>query len=258
VPTTPAVAVLLIEEGMPLPEIVDYAVSLEDVGFAAVWHEEIFPEPFLPLAAIAARTQRIRLGAAISNCPRTPVSSALTAANLDQISAGRYVHGVGRGPAAWNEQYHGIRYEHPMPRMREFIEAIRAAWRVHSGRMTSYDGRWYRLVDYARPLRQEREDIPLALAAVRRNMLRLGDSHADAVIFNVLTIHEYYRDYALPHLATGAEAAGRDPAQIERLALGDPRRPRFYPRDRGDPGPPLPRASSRRRSMPCPIRWSTG
>lgn len=217
--TAPQVGVLLTGEGMPLPRIVEYAVSLEDAGFHSVWHEEIFREPFVPLGAIAARTRSILLGSAISTWSRTPVTSALTAANLDQISGGRYVHGVGTGPPAWNEQYHGISYEHPVERMREFIEVIRSVWRAHSGETVDYAGDWYRVRDYSRPLRQERERIPLALAAVQRNMLRLAGSHADAVIFNVLTTERYYQDYALRHLAAGAEAAGRNPAEVQRLAL---------------------------------------
>lgn len=50
-------------------------------------------------------------------------------------------------------------------------------------------------------------------------MLRLAGSHADAVIFNVLTTNEYYRTYGLPYLAEGAKAAGREVTGIERLAL---------------------------------------
>jgi len=217
--TAPEVGVLLTGEGMSLSRMVDYAISLEDTGFQSVWHEEIFREPFVPLAAIAARTKSIRLGAAVSTWSRTPVTSALTAANLDQLSHGRYVHGVGTGPPAWNEQYHGISYEHPVQRMREFIEVIRSVWRAHSGQAVSYGGHWYNVRDYSRPLRQEREAITLALAAVQRNMLRLAGSHADAVIFNVLTTKEYYRDYGLRYLAEGAGSAGRPVTDVERLAL---------------------------------------
>ena len=74
---TPRIGVVLSGEGMPIEELADYAAGLEDAGFDSVWHEEIFREPFVPLAAIATRTSRITLGTAVSTWVRTPVSSAL-------------------------------------------------------------------------------------------------------------------------------------------------------------------------------------
>ena len=96
----PRVGVVLSGEGMPIEELVAYGAGLEDAGFDSVWHEEIFRDPFVPLAAIAARTSRLKLGTSVSTWVRTPVASALIAANLDELSNGRYVHGVGTGPPA--------------------------------------------------------------------------------------------------------------------------------------------------------------
>jgi 5,10-methylenetetrahydromethanopterin reductase len=216
---SPRVGVVLSGEGMPLHEMVDYAVGLEDAGFDSVWHEEIFREPFVPLAAIAARTSTLKLGTAVSTWVRTPVSSALMSANLDQLSDGRYVHGVGTGPPAWNEQYHGIPYTKPVARMREYMGAIRTAWTGHSGRMVDYDGEHYSIKGYFRPIVQERERIPLYLAAVQKNMLRLAGAVADGVIFNILTTPAYYRGYGLRHLAEGARRGGRDLGDVHKAAL---------------------------------------
>jgi probable F420-dependent oxidoreductase len=215
----PRVGVVLSGEGMPIAELVDYAVGLEGAGFDSVWHEEIFRDPFVPLAAIAARTSRVRIGTAVSTWVRTPVSAALISANLDELSGGRYIHGVGTGPPAWNEQFHGIPYHRPVARMREYVDAIRAAWAGHSGRVVDYHGEHYSIAGYSRPIVQSREHIPLYLAAVRRNMLQLAGSIADGVIFNVLTTPAYYREYALPHLAEGARAAGRRFDDVHKAAL---------------------------------------
>ncbi len=215
----PRVGVVLSGEGMALDALVDYAVGLEDAGFDSVWHEEIFREPFVPLAAIAARTSRLRLGTSVSTWVRTPVSSALMSANLDQLSGGRYVHGVGTGPPAWNEQYHGIPYHKPVARMREYMGAIRTAWKGHSGRMVDYDGEHYSIKQYFRPIVQEREEIPLYLAAVQKNMLRLAGAAADGVIFNILTTPAYYHAYGLRHLADGARSAGRAVEDVHKAAL---------------------------------------
>jgi 5,10-methylenetetrahydromethanopterin reductase len=213
------IGVVLNGEGMPLHEMVDYAVSLEDAGFHSVWHEEVFREPFIPLAAIAARTSRLKLGTAVSTWVRTPVSSALMSANLDELSDGRYIHGVGTGPPAWNEQYHGIPYHKPVARMRDYMGAIRTAWSGHSGRMVDYDGEHYSIKGYFRPIVQEREHIPLYLAAVQKNMLRLAGSVADGVIFNTLTTPAYHQGYGLRYLTEGASRAGRDLADVDKASL---------------------------------------
>ena len=153
---SPRVGVVLSGEGMPIRELVDYAVGLEDAGFDSVWHEEIFRDPFVPLAAIGARTSRLKLGTAVSTWVRTPVSSALISANLDELSDGRYIHGVGTGPPAWNEQFHGIPYHQPVDRMREYVGAIRTAWSGHSGRIVHYEGEHYSIDSYSRPIGQAR------------------------------------------------------------------------------------------------------
>jgi 5,10-methylenetetrahydromethanopterin reductase len=215
----PRIGVVLSGEGMPLHELVDYGVGLEDAGFDSVWHEEIFREPFVPLAAIAARTSRIKLGTAVSTWVRTPVSSALMSANLDQLSNGRYVHGVGTGPPSWNELYHNIGYHQPVARMREYMGAVRTAWTGHSGRFVDYDGEHYPIKGYFRPIVQEREEIPLYLAAVQKNMLRLAGAVADGVIFNILTTPAYYRGYAFEHLAEGARRAGRSIEDVHRASM---------------------------------------
>jgi probable F420-dependent oxidoreductase len=216
---SPSIGVVLNGEGMPLHEMVDYAVGLEDAGFDSVWHEEIFREPFIPLAAIAARTSTLKLGTAVSTWVRTPVSSALMSANLDQLSDGRYVHGVGTGPPSWNADYHGIPYHKPVARMRDYMGAIRTAWTGHSGRMVDYDGEHYAIKGYFRPIAQEREQIPLYLAAVQKNMLRLAGAAADGVIFNILTTPAYYQQYAFGHLAEGAKKAGRDIGDVHKAAM---------------------------------------
>ena len=216
---TPRVGVVLSGEGMPINELVDYAVGLEDAGFDSVWHEEIFRDPFVPLAAIAERTSRLTLGTSVSTWVRTPVASALISANLDELSDGRYIHGVGTGPPAWNEQFHGIPYHQPVARMREYVGAIRTAWAGHSDRVVDYDGEHYSIDGYSRPIIQAREQIPLYLAAVRKNMLRLAGSIADGVIFNVLTTPAYYREYGLRYLTDGALQAGRQVGDVHKAAL---------------------------------------
>ncbi len=206
-------------EGFDLQGSIDYAVSLEGAGFASVWFPEIQREPFVPLGVVAARTSTIGLGTAVAAWTRTPVTAALSAANLDQVSDGRFTLGLGTGPAPWNERFHGMPYRQPVARMREYVGAIRQVWTAHGGTVASFAGEHFRIDGYVRSIAQERTAIPVFLAAVQERMLRAAGAIADGVMLNVCTTPAYYEQIALPQLAHGARSAGRDPSDLHRASV---------------------------------------
>jgi probable F420-dependent oxidoreductase len=211
--------VMLSGEALPLRDLLAYGSSLEDAGFDSVWALESQREPFVTLGALAAQTERVRLGTAIALWARSPVLSAMTAANLDELSNGRFVYGLGAGSAFANTAYHGIDYARPAERMREYVEVVRAVWRAHSGATASYEGERFRLEGFGRSIAQPRERIPLYLAAVQERMLSLAGEVADGVIFNICTTPLYFDEFAFEHVRRGAAAAGRDFDEIERTGL---------------------------------------
>jgi probable F420-dependent oxidoreductase len=217
--SAPKVGLLLAGEGMPLADLVDLGVAAEDAGFDSVWHVEIQREPIVPLTAIAARTERIRLGTGVAIWARSPVLASLVAANLDELSGGRFLYGLGTGPPEWNRRFHGMSYERPALRIREYVEVMRGAWKAaHDGSNFDYDGELYRVEGYQRSLRQARERIPIVLAAVQERMCELAGEVADGVLFNVLSTPRYVLDYALPCMERGAARAGRSVGDVERAA----------------------------------------
>jgi probable F420-dependent oxidoreductase len=206
-------------DGMSLADVVELGVSAEDAGLDSVWHVEINREPFVPLAAVAARTKRIRLGTGVVIWARSPILASLVAANLDELSGGRFLYGRGTGPPDWNRRFHGMSYERPARRIREYVDVMRGAWKAaHDGSSFDYDGELYRIEDYRRPLRQERERIPIVLAAVQAGMCELVGEIADGVLYNVLSTPRYVREFAAPHLERGAARSGRNLATLERAA----------------------------------------
>jgi probable F420-dependent oxidoreductase len=206
-------------DGMSLADVVELGVSAEDAGLDSVWHVEINREPFVPLTAIAARTKRIRLGTGVAIWARSPILASLVAANLDELSGGRFLYGLGTGPPDWNRRFHGMSYERPARRIREYVEVMRGAWKAaHDGSSFDYDGELYRIEDYRRPLRQERERIPIVLAAVQAGMCELVGEIADGVLYNVLSTPRYVREFAAPHRERGAARSGRNLATLERAA----------------------------------------
>ncbi len=215
----PKVGILLAGEGMPLSDLVDLGVAAEDAGLDSVWHVEIQREPIVPLTAIAARTTRIRLGTGVAIWARSPILASLVAANVDELSGGRFVYGLGTGPPDWNRRFHGMSYERPVRRIREYVDVMRGAWTAaYDGSTFDYDGELYSVEGYQRSLRQQRERVPIFLAAVQSGMCALAGEVADGVLFNVLSTPRYVREYALPHIARGAARARREPGDVERAA----------------------------------------
>jgi 5,10-methylenetetrahydromethanopterin reductase len=202
-------------EGISIQEVIEFGVQAEDAGFDSVWHIENQRDPFVPLSVIGSRTERVRIGTALAIWARSPVLAEIVAANLDELTDGRFILGLGTAPREWNENWHGISYERPAERMREYVDVIRRMWTAHSGRSVSYEGKRFKILDYQRAMKPFRERIPIYLGAVRENMVRLAGAVADGVLFNVLTTQRYLREYGLVYLAAGATPAGRSAGDLE-------------------------------------------
>lgn len=181
-------------------------------------------EAWTLLAAIAARTERIRLGVLVtSNTFRHPSILAKAAVTVDHISRGRLILGLGAG---WHEDEHrrfGIELPPPAERVDRLEEAIQIIESLMSKERTTFVGRHYRLDDAPlepRPLQQPR--IPLVIAAHRPRMIRLAARYADQwdtfpAIPGTATdgVTESIEDRVRRFDAAATEA-GRDPAGIRR------------------------------------------
>jgi F420-dependent oxidoreductase-like protein len=99
----------------------------ERLGFHSVWTAEAYgSDAVSPLAWIAARTTKIRLGTAIMQMPaRTPAMTAMTAMTLDALSGGRFILGLGPSGPQVVEGWHGVPYGKPLTRTREYIAIVR-------------------------------------------------------------------------------------------------------------------------------------
>lgn len=189
------------------------AKQAERSGFATVWTNDFYTHgAFIPLAAIATGTSRIALGTGIAYAfARSPLVTALTARDLDELSAGRLVLGLGSGTKSMNERWHSLPFAHPAPRMRECVEAIRALWQLPKTGHARYQGRFYQ-VDLAvaeavpPPLR---DTIPIYVAGVNSRMVRTAGEVADGLVGHPLATVEYLRSVARPALKEGAALVGR-------------------------------------------------
>ncbi len=133
-------------------EMLEQAQAAEELGFESFWIAEhhfhqygVVPRPAVWLAAAAARTRRIGLGAAVVVLPFDhPLRIAEDFAMVDQISGGRLMLGVGSGYLSHEFEGFGIRPEEKRARFDEALEIIRAAW---SGERFSHNGTYYDIHD---------------------------------------------------------------------------------------------------------------
>lgn len=199
----------------PVPEIAAWARDAERAGARSVWLGEAWRELSVGLCAAALTTEQVQLKAGVMQIfPAHPVLTALQAAQLQEVSGGRFGLGVGLGARFVVERWFGIPYERPLQRAREFIEVVRGVLASRRGQPFSYHGEIYGVSKYRMPFAAEQPDIPITLAAVGPRMLELAGELADGVVLGAIHSPEYLEEVRR-RLAIGAARAGRDPAQIQ-------------------------------------------
>jgi alkanesulfonate monooxygenase SsuD/methylene tetrahydromethanopterin reductase-like flavin-dependent oxidoreductase (luciferase family) len=199
--------------GLPPSAVGTLAQAAERAGFSAVFVAEGHGDALALCHPVAAATQRVRIGTAIANVAlRPPVLAAKTAAQLDQAAGGRLILGLGVGNPVMNTRF-GIAPFAPLPTMAEYVGVIRA---VLSG-APGFDGELFRTGAIPLDSPPVRPGLPVYLAALGPRMLTLAGQIADGVILNLMTPEQAGQAAAIVRAA--AQAAGRDPAEVEVVAV---------------------------------------
>jgi len=174
-------------------------------GFDSVWTIEFFNmHGFVRLTAVAAATARVKLGTAIAYAfMRTPILAAAAALDIDELSGGRMILGLGSGTRSMNERWYSVKFDDPpAPRMREAVKLVRAAFAAQKGGGLKFDGRYYQvdIPQFARP-GAPRAEIPVYVAAVNRGMIRAAAAVADGLVGHPIFTRKYIAEHVLPELA---------------------------------------------------------
>jgi F420-dependent oxidoreductase-like protein len=176
-------------------------------GFDSVWMPEAYGiDAISILGALAARTERIRLGTGIVNVfSRTPALLAQTAATLDLISGGRFILGLGTSGHQVISGWHGVPFDRPVLRMRETITIVRQVLRRER---LEFRGEVFELEQGLKLLAHPvRATVPIFLATLSPAGLRLTGELADGWMPTLFSPE--HMDVFRPHLEAGARAAGR-------------------------------------------------
>ena len=218
-----------------------YVVEAERLGVDCVWAPESWGhDAVTPLAFMAARTSRIRLGTGIMQAgTRTPALVAMTAMSLASMSGNRFILGLGVSGPQVIEGWHGVRFERPVQRLREIVEIVRMACR---GERLSYRGKVYELPlpggegKALRTAARPQPDIPIYLATLSPTSLEMTGEIADGWVGTSFVPE--HADIFFKPLAAGAARAGRSFDALDRqaggfVAFGDDRERLILPRKPG-------------------------
>jgi len=220
---------LCTDQNLSFDTLVERWQYFEGLGFDSVWDCDHFNQTSNPsgpyfegwtlLAALAARTERIRIGVLVScNTFRHPGILAHQALTVDHISNGRLELGIGAGYQEEEHARFGITLPPPGDRRRAFREAIQIVDSLLRNETTTFEGRYYRLDGaYVRPGPVQKPRPRLTLAAHKRLMLRVCAEFADT--WNSLgSVEEMRERNAI--LDEHCAALGRDPLEIRRSWYG--------------------------------------
>jgi len=195
------------------------AQEADRLGYHSVWAAEAYgSDAATVLAWVAAQTSRIDVGSAVFQIPaRTPAMTAMTAATLDSLSGGRFRLGLGVSGPQVSEGWHGVRFDRPLARTREYVEVVRLALSRQTVRHTGEhwtlplpDGPGKALRLTVHPVR---EHIPLYLAAIGPKNLELTGEIADGWLA-IFFAPEHAGDQ-LAHVRAGQERAGRTDSSFD-------------------------------------------
>ncbi len=206
--------------GFDPSSVVDAARHAERVGYDGIWSSETGHDPFLPLVLAAEHTERLELGTGIAVAfARNPMTLAMMANDLQAISEGRFMLGLGSQIKPHIEKRFSMPWSHPAPRMRELILAIRAIWASWSdGSRLAFRGEFYRhtlMTPMFDPGPNPFGNPRIFLAAVGELMTEVAGEVADGVIAHGFTTERYLREVTVPALKRGLATSGRVRSDVE-------------------------------------------
>ena len=203
----------------PLREVGDLARRIEAAGLDTMWFTESGRTAYLSCTAAALATDNLGLGTAVAVAfPRSPMVTAQIAWELAEATGGRFTVGLGTQIKAHIERRYSAAYAPPGPRMKEYVQAMRAIFRAfRREEKLSFDGDHYSfslLPAQWSPGPIDVGDPPVFVSAVLPWMSRMAGEVCDGVHIHPFNSPDFIRDGQLPHIVEGAERAGRTLADI--------------------------------------------
>lgn len=203
-----------------LRKVPDAARSIEAAGYDGIVTLENKHDPYLPLAVAALATERVELATGIAiSFNRSPMSAANVTWDLYEASGGRFVLGLGTQIRPHNEKRFSVPWTPPGPRMREYLQALKAIWRCwETGEKLDYQGEHYTFT-LMTPNFMPENTVPgvpkVTMAAVGPVMMRVAAEEADGVRLHPFCTRKYMEETIVPRIDRGLANVGRSRETFE-------------------------------------------
>ena len=196
------------------------AARAQAEGYAGLWAAEVGHDPLLILAGAASATSRIELGTGIVVAfGRSPMITATLANDVQRISRGRLLLGLGSQIKPHIEKRYSMPWSHPAPRMREYVLAMRAIWSAwNEGTALNFRGEYYRhtlMTPFFSPEPHDFGPPKILLAAVGELMTEVAGEVADGLLVHPFTTEQYLREVTLPALERGFSRSSRSRSDFQ-------------------------------------------
>lgn len=154
----------------------------------SIWTPESWgKEAFSTLGAISQVTNRVKIGTSIVNIySRTPATIGMGGITLDNLSNKRAILGLGTSTYVLVENLHGIKFEKPLIRMKEYVQSIKLLLKPNK---VNFHGQTVNIKNF-KLLEHSRDDIPIYVAAVNPGMINVAKKYADGIILYLKSIDE--------------------------------------------------------------------
>jgi F420-dependent oxidoreductase-like protein len=202
-------------------EAAELVLAAEGMGYESVWAAESYGSDVVSvLAWLAARTEKINLGAAIMQVPaRPPAAAAMAGATIDKLSGGRFLFGFGPSGPQVSEGWYGVPYAKPWGRTREYIEVVREI--IAREGPVDHQGEHYTLPlpgGEGKPLKLNfhplRNDIPVFVGAIGRKSVEMAAEICDGWIPIFFSVDAFEQTWG-EHLEAGFAKGGRQRSDLE-------------------------------------------
>jgi len=205
--------------GFDADGMAEAAKRAEASGYDGVWSAETSHDPFLPIAVGAAATTTLEFGTGIAVAfARNPMNLAVLANDLQLLSKGRFMLGLGSQIKPHITKRFSMPWSHPAPRMRELIMAIRAIWATwETGEKLDFRGEFYThtlMTPFFVPGKNPYGNPRILLAAVGELMTEVAGEVGDGLLVHGFTTERYLREVSLPALERGAAKSGKTRADL--------------------------------------------
>ncbi len=206
--------------GAPLAQVGAMAAASEARGAAGWLTGETQHDPFLVSAMAIAGSEHITIGTSIAVAfARSPMTTALQAHDLQALSGGRFLLGLGSQIKPHIEKRFSMPWSRPAARMREYVLALRAIWDCwEEGTRLDFDGEFYRhtlMTPFFTPPAHGHGHPQVFLSAVGPMMTEVAGEVCDGLFCHGFTTARYLREVTLPAVERGAARGGRSRADVE-------------------------------------------